>query len=168
MKKQTSIVLAIVLILGLVGLVILRPRIRVTATRELVRLDPAVVLVLNGAPLGQIQEAVKKSGKRPDEIGDPQGTLLFYAVEKQRVDVAEWLLEQGADANGRKGGFPLYEAILNDDAAMVKMLVRYGADPDRDLGRGATARREAETSGNAEVLAALRSALSERASSRPG
>ena len=56
------------------------------------------------------------------------------------IEVAELLLQAGVDPNGYcfQGGTPydfnpaLYQAIKNNDVAMTKLLMSYGANPEKD------------------------------------
>jgi uncharacterized protein len=56
---------------------------------------------------------------------------LHSAVAARHVAVAEILLEAGADLNARysSGYTPLIAAAENGQAAMVRLLLRHGADP---------------------------------------
>jgi uncharacterized protein len=62
----------------------------------------------------------------------PLGTAAFV----RRPDLAELLLDAGADPNGEgEGGFTALDtAVLNDDEALIALLLDRGADPQ--LGAG--------------------------------
>jgi ankyrin repeat protein len=76
--------------------------------------------------------------------------VLLAAVESRQLELARWLLEQGADANARatdrSRGTALHMAAWNGDLAMVELLVQAGADlAARDEEHHATALEWAET-----------------------
>lgn len=90
------------------------------------------------------------------------GTLLHLALEFDDIDVARWLIEQGADVNalaaidaeGLKGHTPLFHTVANLSAAMgredssrAKLLLDHGADPNAR----ASFRREDSFHGNAST-----------------
>jgi ankyrin repeat protein len=65
-----------------------------------------------------------------DEIGK---TPLHYAVENERLDVAKFLIEAGADVNAHDeatiSNTPLAEIAGNCSLAMATLLIEAGADP---------------------------------------
>lgn len=58
-------------------------------------------------------------------------SLLHEAVDCQKYEIAEMLLKRGAPVNilNEVCALPLVKAVENDDPAMVRLLLRYGADP---------------------------------------
>lgn len=72
-------------------------------------------------------------------------TLLHMAVDFDEMEVARWLVEQGADVNAKAvidaegfgGHTPLHSAAVSQahvcgrqrDASMARLLIRHGADP---------------------------------------
>lgn len=64
---------------------------------------------------------------------------FLNAVRHGHVQIAELLLDRGAQVNGVAGFHPLSEATDRDDENMAKMLLRRGADPSQpgDFGRTA-------------------------------
>jgi hypothetical protein len=73
------------------------------------------------------------------------GTLLHLALEFDDIDVARWLIEQGADVNARavidakvfNGHTPLFHTVVNLAAGMglyddskARLLLDFGADPN--------------------------------------
>jgi len=68
-------------------------------------------------------------------------TLLHLAIEYDELDMAAWLLEKGADVNGRSdvdadgfgGHTPLFHAVVAlgaRDDAKARLLLKHGADPN--------------------------------------
>ena len=162
MTKRKAIlgIVAVALLAAIVATVCwLRPQVHVSVDRQLVGpSDEAMGLLLKGAPLDQIQAAVRRSGKHVDQISHLGGTLLFYAAAEHRIDVAQWLLKEGANPNGTWNGFggvPLAEAISKQDVTMVRLLLAGGADPDLEMTGGSTPRGYAPSLGNPGILAAL-------------
>ena len=68
----------------------------------------------------------------------------------------------GADPNARQGSgwTPLHSAAHNGDAETVALLLARGADAAATNDEGATVLSMAEESGNADVIARVRDALS--------
>ena len=156
--KDRVLVAVIVLVVGAAAVwPWLGPGIHVTVQQELVGSeDKVVILVQQGASLEEVQAGVRRSGKHVDEISWFGESLLYYAVDVRRIDVAEWLLKEGADPNGiYRARVPLERAIHQEHLAMVKLLIEFGADPDLDTGHGITPRRIAESGGNPKILSAL-------------
>lgn len=118
--------------------------------------EPALVLLNEGRSLDEIKEAFDKSGKHIDEIVWWGGCLLYWAADRKRLDVAEWLLSKGANPNGADpASTPLGAAIVREDVSMVKLLIKAGADPDLRSPSGITPRDIATTDGIPGILAAL-------------
>lgn len=60
---------------------------------------------------------------------------LASAVDTQSYVISEFLIEQGADVNADTiNGSPLLNAVEKRDIALLRLLLRYGADPNHDLG----------------------------------
>jgi ankyrin repeat protein len=80
-------------------------------------------------------------GHKPDEGGD-SWTALIWASRTGSLDVIKLLLDSGADMNlpGPTGdnwdATPLQHAILERQAAAVRLLLDRGADPNRGAGAG--------------------------------
>jgi len=174
MKRPIVVALTILFLVALGAWLWFRPRFSVRVERNLVGPeDKAMELLWQGATLDEIKGAVQKSGKHVDQISALGGSLLFWAASKGRLDVARWLLEQGADPDGiHPGSRPLKTAVLGEKVAMVRLLVSHGADPDlkTDIA-GATIRQLAEQEANPEIVAALpveEEPESKSTSKRPG
>ena len=73
-------------------------------------------------------------------------TPLVWAVLAGRVEVAEWLLGNGADVHGRgkDGGTPLHAAAFLGRAEVAEVLLRNGADPAAKNHKGETPREALE------------------------
>ena len=156
-KKWIAIgVVPIVLVLLGLG-IYFRPRARLSVRTELVGADPVIAVLLQGSSLAQIQAEVQQSGKHADKIQSLGGSLLFYAVQEKRYDIAKWLLtEEGANPNGvHFSVVPLATAIRQNDLDMVRLLLDSGADPDFDMGYGITPRKIARSADNTDILSLL-------------
>ena len=81
---------------------------------------------------------------------DPGLNDLFLGTFAwKKYTFVRWLLEKGADANARgPGGLTaLMFAVKRKDEEAVKMLLKYGADPDRASDKRISARKLAEEKG---------------------
>lgn len=185
--KVAGVLLAACLICVFMAWVCFRPTVTFQVTHELVGPADARVwaLLSDGAPLDDIKQAVRETGKHPDQMVWVGGSLLSNAVDEQRRDLVIWLIEQGANPNGvhpstsplnsavwkmdtdmarlliEKGadpnvGSPLLSAISNNDANMVRLLIEHGADPDLSIDQGASPRDVAVHKGNPEVIKAIK------------
>jgi hypothetical protein len=158
-----GVLLLVVVIFGVEAT--LHPRVVVRVERTLVRPDEKAIQMLSEErPLDEIKKAMKESGKGVDDISWWGGSLLYWAVDKERLDVAEWLLGDGANPNGIDASMPpLGAAITRRNPTAVKLLVKWNADPDLAPASGVTPRGIAECNGDPEVLAALPSAKGSKA-----
>ena len=70
-----------------------------------------------------------------------RATLLHLAIEYEEMEIALWLLDHGADVNGRAGvgaarihgHSPLFHAVVTlgrRDGASARLLLERGADPN--------------------------------------
>jgi ankyrin repeat protein len=91
--------------------------------------------------LKEIKAIIKDS---PDLIDAPvhggSGTRLFYAAVAGHLKVAEFLLANKADVNGkpRQGQSPLITAASRGHKTMVELLLRHGAQVNTTDGEGKT------------------------------
>ena len=70
---------------------------------------------------------------------------MRIAVAHDRIEIADVLLRAGADPNVSFLGIPpLVTAAQWGDVRLVRLLLRYGADPRARDRRGKTAREEAD------------------------
>lgn len=103
------------------------------------------------ADLNGIREALA-AGVPVDGVERRLGwTPLHFAAEYGAADAAKALLKAGAkiDAQGKDGQTPLWRAVMqrkkSPDGAMVRLLIRAGADPDLADNRGKSPRHVAES-----------------------
>ncbi|MFI2362789.1 ankyrin repeat domain-containing protein [Promicromonospora sp. NPDC019610] len=69
----------------------------------------------------------------PVELADDAGnTLLMLAAYHGHADLTAGLAERGADVNRRNANnqAPLAGAVFKNEAAVIRVLVEHGADPD--------------------------------------
>ena len=91
-------------------------------------------------------------------------TPLHFAAESGEVEVAEFLLSQGAEINSedRGGDTPLHRAVLNGGPEMVGLLLEHGPDLEVQNSYGRTPLHYvARETGSAELAALLLDAGSE-------
>ncbi|CAD5116712.1 DgyrCDS5570 [Dimorphilus gyrociliatus] len=64
---------------------------------------------------------------KPDESGL---SLLHWACDRERGDIAQILIEHGANINikDKEGEVPLHYALLNENEEILKILLKSGAD----------------------------------------
>jgi hypothetical protein len=82
---------------------------------------------------------------------------LAYACLEGHVDVARYLIEHGADVNGRavNGATPLMLAARSGQIEIAKLLIDKGADIDARNDSGLTAMVWAAQSGNTNIVELL-------------
>lgn len=163
-RPAIVIMLVILLVSALVmGGLLCHPVLSISVDQQLIGPEDEVFQLLHGkAPLESIQASVAASGKGVDEFFWLHGSLLSTAAVERRIDVAEWLLQEGADPNGvMPAAPPLVYAIYDEDLEMVKLLLEYGADPDREISphsdrKGFTPRSIALDRNNDQIIELLR------------
>jgi hypothetical protein len=109
------------------------PRITITEQYQPVRVAPPAIAMLDSAPLIDIQMEVEATGLHVDQIRTLWGeTILDAAAARGRADVVEWLVDQGADPDGKEGhrGGPLCSVVVFKDLRTLEVLLAAGADPD--------------------------------------
>src|SRR4030065_907104 len=79
-----------------------------------------------------VQEFIKEDTKLVNARGAHGIPLLYFTVIHARLDVAEFLLQQGADPNAASPGgiTPLYSAVMFNQIKMAQWLLDHGADPN--------------------------------------
>jgi ankyrin repeat protein len=92
---------------------------------------------------GTVAEMKALSDKNPKVINEvsPEGyTPLILAVYNNNVEVAEFLIEKGADVNGNsKMGTPLMAAVVKNNQKCVEILLKNKADVSISDANGSTA-----------------------------
>jgi ankyrin repeat protein len=94
------------------------------------------------------REAVYQARRKIDE--KPSLNELFLgAFAWKKYKFTEWLLNEGADVNtpGPRGLTALMFAVKRKEEDTIKLLLSYGADPDKKSDDGSSARTLAETKG---------------------
>lgn len=96
-------------------------------------------------------DAAKLFIKHGANFGDTPGLneLFLGAFAWRKYKFAEWLLAEGAetDAPGPRGLTALMFAVKRKEEDTIKMLLKYGADPDKKSDEGLSARKLAEEKG---------------------
>lgn len=83
-------------------------------------------------------------------------TALYWATRKGHVKIAEYLLDQGADAEKTRADWrPLHTACTRDDLAMVTLLLAKGAHVNATMEFGITPLDFTATQGSVEVATVL-------------
>jgi uncharacterized protein len=115
---------------------------------------------------GDLAEVQRLVGQDPSLLeGRPLDygpTPLMCATDYYHVEVARWLLDQGAavDARNNNGETALLWASLDGHPPVVRLLVERGADPSIHRTRGGNALTLAIMKGHEEVMRCLLSAPS--------
>lgn len=202
-RRRTLIIAGSVLTLPFLVLAVsVGPFVQVRVSQGPLYDEPAVRLLMVDAPLDDIVQAIEASGKDVDDItghwgaGSNRKRILRLAVTLGRLDVAEWLLDHGADPRVDTGilrsvqlqGDAAMMALLLDrgparskselstllasavrlgDLRMIRVLIEHGADPDAPTTRGdLTPRAQAHRLGNPEVIDAINRERSTHANGR--
>jgi len=96
-------------------------------------------------------EAAKLFIKHGAKLGENPGLndLFLGAFAWRKYKFAEWLLTEGADvdAPGPRGMTALMFAVKRKEEDTIRMLLKYGADPDKKSDEGLSARKLAEEKG---------------------
>ena len=132
------------------------------------------VVLHEAARLGSetLAKAFLQAGATCDTLGPDGSTALCWAVLERHVQIAEMLLEAGADPNfagiaaaylpgSDFRGTPIYTAAVNEDGDLVRLLLRHGADPNHANARGPgghTALHEACSIGDLDIVRQLAAA----------
>ena len=82
-------------------------------------------------------ESLVEDGLDVDAFDSNNYTPLYYAVESNRLEIAEYLLAHGVNANADytvtfgpgQSTPPVHVALINGHQAMVDLLLEYGASP---------------------------------------
>lgn len=94
-------------------------------------------------------------------------TPLMSAAKGGHIDVATYLISKGADVDGHNGsGSVLMWAAFNGNAALIRLLLKQGADVNWTSKGGGTALNTAETYGHPEVVRILKQARAKQPASK--
>ena len=112
--------------------------------------------------LDKIKKALKENADieiRDDndetEYDDTGYTPLHHACEQGHKEVAQLLIEEGADVNKptfRRGRTPLHYACMEGHLAIVKLLKKHGADMEQTDNRGGTPMHYAAAAGCLDII----------------
>jgi len=151
-------------------------RFSVDTTEKLVAPDtPVFGMIVNGTRLERIQAALEQDKKVVNDFSLNGKSLLCYAAEEKRLDVAELLLQMGADVHGHvnrpRGVSPIYCAVTAEAPEIVDLLLKNGADPFREedefgLGTGISAYELGLESRSEKIVALMRKAEEKRKGTR--
>lgn len=86
-------------------------------------------------------ETVKElvnSGANVNETDKYGRTALHYAADGGYLEIAKYLLSNGANINGNNGATPLYFAVSRKKVEVVKYLLEQGADCNKGIDYGYT------------------------------
>jgi ankyrin repeat protein len=100
--------------------------------------------LLFAARSGDVESAslLLNAGADPNEALPDGASALIVAAHSGNGAVGALLLERGADPNANAVGYtPLHAAVLRGDLALVKALLKHGANPNRVITRGTPSRR---------------------------
>lgn len=105
------------------------------------------------------------SGASLEAANDLGYTPLMAAIEGDHEEVIDFFLKSGANVNpevinemeveGLGGAFPLYTATRKENLAVVKQLLKRGADVNRSAPNGWTSLKSAAQQGNFEIVKVL-------------
>jgi ankyrin repeat protein len=121
------------------------------------------LLIGRGAPvdfftacvLGRMDEVEAELDADPSRVnarGVHDLPALYFAAIGGDLEVAKRLLEGGADVNARaESAAPIHGAVMGGSAAMVRLLLKHGADPSLPDYKGRGARQLAEEMGSSEI-----------------
>ena len=126
--------------------------------------NSVLALAVSGAHL-EIADVLIQHGADPNEVDSYGITPLFTAATFGNEEVLRYLVGKGAKVNAITqlqygGSTALTTAASVGQVASVKTLLELGADPRLEMKDGGTALSHAEASGNAEVIALIKAAVS--------
>ena len=103
-----------------------------------------------------IQKALRQRGNANQAEKDGT-TALHWAVQANRSDIVQVLVEAGADVNARNhfGATPLAVALIDGNSAIAEQLLKAGANPRVPVPELGTALLAAAHIGNPEVIKEL-------------
>ena len=96
---------------------------------------PLLELAISWSPLGFVRGLLRLGGSANYDSSSDGYPSVYAAIDSEhqdRYDLAEFLLEFGANVNERgfNGHTPLHVALSNCDATAIALLLRKGPDPN--------------------------------------
>ena len=93
----------------------------------------------------RLTEILVEAGANVNKLNNNRESALYFAINRNNVDVVELLLESGAyfDAVNVNGWTPMHVACINLNPRVVESLLRHNADIDIVDNRGVTALQKA-------------------------
>jgi ankyrin repeat protein len=133
--------------------------------------NSAFSLAMFGAQL-ELADVLLAHGAKIDEVSSYGITPLLGAASMGNEEVVRYLVGKGAKVNAigqleYGGTTALTTAARGGQAGVVRVLLELGADPRLTMKSGATALKNAEESGNAEVVALIKAALAKPPRPKP-
>lgn len=125
------------------------------------RPSPRGTTLLHNAAHGNhpdVCELLVSSGGVVDAFDHHGHTPLCHAVERNSVDCAQFLIQQGANVDqsaGHHGGTVLHRAIMLRFVDLSVLLLESGADPNAQDFSGKTALHTSVSSGKIEIVRAV-------------
>jgi ankyrin repeat protein len=132
-------------------------------TAKSASLDNALIDATDASDLAKIKDLLAK-GANVDARDQDKNTPLFYAVGREKVEIAQFLISKGANVNaqGYRQQTPLYNAVGRMNVDLVKLLLDHGARPDAVTQSGWTIMDNVSQSGGKkrkQIIAMLEEAL---------
>lgn len=119
----------------------------------------ALIQAVEQGDRAQVEKRLQQ-GVNPNGLTGPRGnTALVQAVARGDVEITRLLLDAGADADLKGGGYtPLGLAALRGHARIAELLLKAGADPDRKSNDGNTPLTAAASMDRLDVIRVLMAA----------
>ncbi len=107
--------------------------------------------------LAKVKELIERGGANVNSRNRIGDSLLAMAIKSRKQDIANYLLDKGADAGlaNTSKGTPLMAASFNGDAALVDRLLARGVDVHAADEQKKTAMVYAAAQGHVDVVARL-------------